>query len=133
MARIHVQAEPFDPGIEIAALLAGRTDVGGVGCFVGTVRGTAAGHPIEAMTLEHYPGMTERAMAAIAAEAERRWPLLGCTVIHRTGRLVPGDPIAFLIDWLKTKAPFWKQEHLASGATSWVAAKDDDTRAATRW
>ena len=146
MATVRVQAAPFDTGAEMAALLAGRTDVGGVGCFVGVVRGEG----IRAMTLEHYPGMTERALRAIAAEAEARWDLQGCTVIHRHGRLLPGYPIvlvlaasrhrqaaldatAFLIDWLKTRAPFWKQEERADGSTGWVEARDSDDSAAKRW
>ena len=150
MATVRVQAEAFDSGAEMAALLAGRTDVGGVGCFVGLVRDSAGGQPIRSMTLEHYPGMTERALAAIAAEAEARWTLQGCTVIHRYGRLLPGEPIvlvltasphrqaaldatAFLIDWLKTRAPFWKQEELAEGGAQWVAARDADDAAAARW
>lgn len=150
MATIRVQTLPFDTGAEIAALLEGNTDIGGLGCFVGIVRGTAAGRPITAMTLEHYPGMTERALATIAAQAEARWPLLGCTLIHRTGRLLPGDPIvlvlaasphrqaaldatAFLIDWLKTSAPFWKSEELESGETAWVEARPEDDAAANRW
>jgi molybdopterin synthase catalytic subunit len=102
------------------------------------------------MTLEHYPGMTERAMARIAAEAERRWALLGCTLIHRVGPLHPGDNIvlvlaaathrqpaldatAFLIDWLKTRAPFWKKERFTDGAETWVDAREDDEAAAARW
>ena len=146
MAKVRVQAEPFDAGAEMAALLDGREDVGGLGCFVGVVRGG----DIVAMTLEHYPGMTERALAAIAAEAEARWNLLGCTVIHRHGRLLPGDPIvlvlaasrhrqaaldatAFLIDWLKTRAPFWKQEERPDGASRWVEARETDDAAAARW
>ena len=146
MAEVRVQAAPFDAGAEMAALLAGREDVGGVGCFVGVVRGAS----ILAMTLEHYPGMTERALAAIAAEAEARWDLLGCTVIHRHGRLLPGDPIvlvlaasrhrqaaldatAFLIDWLKTRAPFWKQEERTDGTSGWVDARETDDAAAARW
>jgi molybdopterin synthase catalytic subunit len=150
MATIRVQAEPFDVAAEIAALTAGRADIGGVGCFVGTVRDTAAGRAITAMTLEHYPGMTERAMADIAAEAERRWELLGCTLVHRVGRLLPGEGIvlvlassahraaaleatAFLIDWLKTGAPFWKKEAFADGAEAWVAARAEDAAAAGRW
>jgi molybdopterin synthase catalytic subunit len=150
MAIIGVQEAPFDPGTEIAKLLAGRTDIGGLGCFLGTVRGTASGRSIVAMTLEHYPAMTEKALTAIASEAEARWPLLGCTIIHRTGRLLPGDPIvlvatasshrqaaldstAFLIDWLKTKAPFWKKEEYADGDTAWVSAKDTDHETALRW
>jgi len=149
MARICVQAADFDIGAEFAALVAGRTDIGGIGCFVGTVRANA-GDPVVAMTLEHYPAMTERAIARIAEEAERRWDLLGCTVIHRVGRLVAGENIVlvlaaashrqaaldatgFLIDWLKTKAPFWKKEELPDGATTWVAARDADEAAASRW
>ena len=150
MPSVRVQAEAFDPGAEMAALLAGRTEVGGVGCFVGLVRDNAGGQPIRSMTLEHYPGMTERALAAIAAEAEARWALQGCTVIHRHGRLLPGEPIvlvltasphrqaaldatAFLIDWLKTRAPFWKQEELADGGARWVEARAADDAAAARW
>lgn len=150
MATVRVQAEPFDTGVEMARLLAGRTDVGGVGCFVGLVRDRAGGRPIRAMTLEHYPGMTEAALARIAAEAEARWPLQGCTVLHRHGRLLPGEPIVlvlalsahrqaaldatgFLIDWLKTRAPFWKQEEFADGAAEWVAAREADVAAASRW
>jgi len=149
MARICVQAADFDIGAEFAALTAGRTDIGGIGCFVGTVRANA-GDPVVAMTLEHYPAMTERAIARIVEEAERRWDLLGCTVIHRVGRLVAGENIVlvlaaashrqaaldatgFLIDWLKTKAPFWKKEELPDGATTWVAARDADEAAASRW
>jgi molybdopterin synthase catalytic subunit len=151
MASVRVQAGPFDTGAEIAALLDGRTDIGGLGCFVGTVRASPPGEPpLLALTLEHYPAMTQRAMEAIAAEAERRWSLLGCTLVHRFGRLVPGDGIvlvlataphraaaleatAFLIDWLKTKAPFWKQEEFANGAAHWVAAREADDTAALRW
>ena len=146
MVSVRVQAAPFDAGVEMAALLDGRTDVGGVGCFVGVVRGEG----IRAMTLEHYPGMTERALQAIAAEAASRWDLLGCTVIHRHGRLLPGasivlvlsasrhrqaalDATAFLIDWLKTRAPFWKQEERADGTAGWVEAREADDAAATRW
>lgn len=150
MANVRVQEADFDIGAETAALTAGRADIGGVGSFLGTVRDTAGGRAITAMSLEHYPGMTERALATIAAEAEARWPLLGCTVIHRVGRLLPGDNIvlvlaasphrhaalaatAFLIDWLKTKAPFWKKETFADGSEDWVSAKDDDEAAAARW
>lgn len=150
MATIRVQAQDFDLGAEYRALTAGRTDVGGIGCFVGTVRDNATGPRLEALTLEHYPGMTERAIARIVAEAERRWPLLGCTVIHRVGRMRPGENIvlvltasahrqaaldatAFLIDWLKTKAPFWKQETLVDGSAAWVDARETDDDAAARW
>ncbi|MBN9508210.1 MAG: molybdenum cofactor biosynthesis protein MoaE [Alphaproteobacteria bacterium] len=150
MAVVRVQAEPFEMGAEFAALAGGRTDIGGVGAFVGQVRDAADGRRIVAMTLEHYPGMTERAVSAIAAEAEARWSLLGCTVIHRVGRLLPGEPIVlvlaaaphraaalaatgFLIDWLKTRAPFWKKEEYADGASAWVEAREADDAAAARW
>lgn len=152
MPRISVQTQDFDIGAEIAALTAGRTDIGGIGVFVGTVRDnqTADGPVVTAMTLEHYPGMTERAIGKIIADAESRWPLLGCTVIHRVGTLRAGENIvlviaasshrqaaldatAFLIDWLKTKAPFWKREDFASGQTAWVEARESDDAAASRW
>ena len=149
MARISVQSQDFDIGAEFAALTAGRTDIGGIGCFVGTVRSNTRDR-VAAMTLEHYPAMTERAIRGIVEEAERRWALLGCTVIHRFGRLTAGENIvlvltaaahrqraldatAFLIDWLKTKAPFWKKEELADGAEAWVEARAEDGAAADRW
>jgi molybdopterin synthase catalytic subunit len=150
MATIRVQREDFDLAAETRALTAGRTDIGGIASFIGTVRDSAAGRPIAEMTLEHYPGMTERAMASIAAEAGRRWELQGCTLIHRVGPLRPGDNIvlvlaasphrqaaleacAFLIDWLKTRAPFWKKERFGDGREAWVAARDEDDAAAARW
>ena len=150
MPRIRVQTEDFNIAAEIAALTEGRTDIGGIGCFVGTARDDRQGGPLTALCLEHYPAMTERAIARIVAEAEQRWPLLGCTVIHRVGRLVPGanivlvlavsahrqaalDAVAFLIDWLKTHAPFWKKEAFADGGEAWVEARDADKRAAARW
>jgi molybdopterin synthase catalytic subunit len=156
MVHIRVQTEDFDIGAEIAALTAGRTDVGGIGCFVGTVRAdtkpseSAAGSAVIGMTLEHYPGMTERAIGRIVDQAAERWPLLGCTVIHRVGELRPGENIvlviaasahrqaaldatAFLIDWLKTKAPFWKREDFAGGDGAWVDAREEDDAAASRW
>ena len=147
MARILVQEALFDMAAESAALTAGRTDIGGVASFLGVCRGDDS---LAAMELEHYPGMTERALGRIAAEAEARWPLTGCTVIHRVGRILPSEPIvlvltasahraaalescAFLIDWLKTKAPFWKREEFADGDARWVAAKNEDDAAAARW
>jgi molybdopterin synthase catalytic subunit len=147
MARILVQEALFDMATESAARTAGRTDIGGVASFLGVCRGDDA---LAAMVLEHYPGMTERALGRIVAEAEARWPLTGCTVIHRVGRILPGEPIvlvltasahraaalescAFLIDWLKTKAPFWKREEFADGDARWVAAKNEDDAAAARW
>ena len=150
MNTVRVQPSPFDVGAEMAALLAGRTDVGGIGCFVGTVRDSAGGRAIRAMTLEHYPGMTERALETIAEQAAARWPLLGTTLVHRVGRLLPGEGIvlvlaasahrqaaldatAFLIDWLKTGAPFWKSEEFIEGGAAWVAARAEDDAAAARW
>lgn len=150
MLTVRVQEADFAPGAEIAALTAGRADIGGIGCFIGTVRDQAGGRAIRSMTLEHYPAMTQRALAAIAEEAMRRWPLHGVTLIHRVGRLVPGDNIVlvlaasahrqaaldatgFLIDWLKTRAPFWKKEQFADGTEAWVEARATDDAAAARW
>lgn len=152
MVHIKIQTEDFDVGAEFAALTAGRTDIGGIGCFVGTVRADAngSGSTVTGMTLEHYPGMTERAIRAIADRAAERWPLLGCTIIHRVGPMIPGENIvlviaasshrqaaldatAFLIDWLKTKAPFWKREDYAGGDGAWVDAREEDDTAASRW
>jgi molybdopterin synthase catalytic subunit len=147
MPRISVQEAVFDLAAESAALAAGRDDIGGIASFVGICR---ADDGIAAMVLEHYPGMTEKALAGIAAEAERRWPLTGCTIIHRVGRLEPGAPIVlvltasahrsaalesctFLIDWLKTGAPFWKREEFADGTTRWVEARAEDAAATSRW
>ena len=146
---IRVQEAPFDVGAELAALSAGRTDIGAVASFVGLVRDRAGDEAIGAMTLEHYPGMTEKKLTEVEAEARARWPLQATLIVHRYGRMLPGEPIvlvatasqhrsaaleacAFLIDWLKTQAPFWKLEE--SGATSrWVEARDADERAADRW
>jgi len=146
---VRVQEADFDVGAELAALTAGRTDVGAVASFVGLVRDVHGAQAVTAMTLEHYPGMTEKALAAIEAEARARWPLQEAVVVHRFGRLLPGDRIvmvgvasahrqaafeacAFLMDWLKTKAPFWKQEETPDGAR-WVEARDADDAAAGRW
>jgi molybdopterin synthase catalytic subunit len=145
MITVRVQTETFDLGEETRALSNGRTDIGAVASFVGLVRGGE----IEAMTLEHYPAMTAKALEAIAAEAAGRWPLLGGTVIHRHGRLLPGDPIvlvaiaaahrgdafaacAFIMDYLKTGAPFWKKEE-TGGESRWVDAKAEDEAARDRW
>ena len=149
---VRVQEADFDLGAESARLTAGRKDVGGLASFVGLCRADdgPGGQRLAALVLEHYPGMTERAIARIAGEACARWPLTGCTVIHRIGRLPPGAPIvlvltasshraaalescAFLIDWLKTRAPFWKREEFADGASRWVEAKAADDAAAARW
>ena len=146
---IRVQREDFDIGKEIEALTRDRTSIGGVTSFLGLVRDVAGGEKIAAMTLEHYPGMTEKQLADIEAEARRRWPLDAVLIIHRYGELQPGDRIVlvltasahrdaafdacrFLIDWLKTKAPFWKLEETGEGAR-WVEAQDSDEAAAKRW
>ncbi len=146
---VRVQQDDFDVGAELAALSAGNHAVGGIASFVGVVREMAGEAKIGSMTLEHYPGMTERALAEIEAEARQRWPLEACLIIHRYGRLEPGANIvlvatasahrqaaleacAYLIDWLKTKAPFWKLEETAAGS-KWVDARDTDEAAAKRW
>jgi molybdopterin synthase catalytic subunit len=146
---IKVQQEDFDVGAELQALSAGKHNVGGITSFVGLVRDLSDGSDVKRMTLEHYPGMTEQALQEIEAEARRRWPLEAVTIIHRYGPLAPGDRIVlvavasahreaafaachFLIDWLKTRAPFWKLEDTNSGAR-WVEAKDSDDKAAERW
>lgn len=146
---VRVQTEDFDMGAEVAALTAGRPSIGGVASFLGLVRDVAGGAPVTAMTLEHYPGMTERQLETIEAEARARWLLDDVLIIHRYGRLEPGDRIVlvvtasahreaafdacrFLMDWLKTKAPFWKLEDTPDGER-WVAAKASDDAAAARW
>lgn len=146
---IRLQREDFDAAAEVAALTRGRTDIGGVVTFMGVCRGSEASEPVAGMTLEHYPGMAEEEIARHVAEAESRWPLLGVTVIHRYGRLVPGENIVlvvtaaahrhdafaaaeFLMDYLKTRAPFWKHEE-RGGDAEWVKAKAIDDRAAERW
>ena len=146
---VRVQREDFDVGAEIAALRKGDGAVGAVATFIGTVRDANAGVGVATMTLEHYPGMTERKLAEIEAEANHRWPLSASLIIHRYGKLMPGDRIVmvacaaahredafaacqFLIDWLKTQAPFWKLEDTASGPR-WVAADARDDLLAARW
>ena len=155
---VSVQEADFDAGAEIAALSRGRDDVGAVASFVGLVRadkatdGTAgAGDTaaVAAMTLEHYPGMTEKALQGIVAEARGRWNVFGVRVIHRIGRLLPGDRIVlvavasahrgeafaaceFIMDYLKTRAPFWKKEETSDGGR-WVEAREGDDHAAGRW
>ncbi|HET9902917.1 MAG TPA: molybdenum cofactor biosynthesis protein MoaE [Xanthobacteraceae bacterium] len=147
---VRLQAEPFDAAAETAALTSGRTDIGAVVTFTGICRAQEGGAPVAAMTLEHYPEMAEAEIARHVAEAERRWPLLGVTVIHRFGRLTPGEPIVlvvtaaahrqeafaaaeFLMDYLKTRAPFWKREERPDGRFAWVEAKAVDDAAAARW
>ena len=144
MRRVVVQAEAFEVSAELARVTG---EAGGIGVFVGIVRRDG---DVAALTLEHYPGMTERCLHEIAAEAERRFGLSGCTIIHRVGRLMPGDPIVlvvaaashrgealdatrFLIDWLKTKAPFWKKQEFEDGRSAWVEARAADEAAADGW
>jgi molybdopterin synthase catalytic subunit len=146
---VRVQREDFDVGAEIARIGKDGTDVGGVVSFVGIVRGGEGKAAIGAMTLEHYPGMTEKELSRIEAEALSRWPISASLIVHRYGRLEPGENIVlvitasrhrqaafeaceFLVDWLKTKAPFWKKEETADGG-KWVDARDADDVAAARW
>jgi len=148
-ATIRLQREPFDAASEAAKLTRGRSDVGAVVTFTGICRGDESGAPLVAMTLEHYPDMAEAEIARHVEEARQRWPLLGVTLIHRHGRLTPGEPIVlvitasshraaafsaaeFLMDYLKTRAPFWKQVEYAGGST-WVEAKQADDALADRW
>ncbi|QSI75100.1 MULTISPECIES: molybdopterin synthase catalytic subunit MoaE [Niveibacterium] len=144
---VSVQTQDFDVGIESSALTSGRSDCGALASFVGLVRGASDG--VLAMTLEHYPGMTERALTAIETEARSRWKLGEVRIIHRIGRLLPGERIvfvgvtashrheafaacAFIMDYLKTRAPFWKKEETPDGAR-WVDAREADDESAARW
>ena len=147
--RVVVQESRFDIGEEMARLEAISKEVGAVASFVGTVRDTNEGRGVGGMFLEHYPGMTEKSIAAILAEAEQRWAIIGATVIHRVGNLLPGEQIVlvmvasrhrgdafaaceFVMDYLKTRAPFWKREATSEGAR-WVDARTSDDEAAQRW
>jgi molybdopterin synthase catalytic subunit len=147
---VRVQSEDFEIGTEVARLTAGRTDIGAIVTFTGTVRADNDGSTIAGMTLEYYPGMTEQELARVEAEAARRWPLQASLVVHRVGALKPGDNIvlvvtasahreaafdaaAFLMDYLKTRAPFWKKEVGPDGKERWVDARTTDDRAAARW
>ncbi len=147
--KISVQTETFDVGIETAAMSNGRTDIGAIASFIGLARDSNNGSEVSAMTLEHYPAMTEKALAAIVDETLQRWTLLDVTLIHLVGRLLPGDPIVlvivasshraeafaaceFLMDALKTRAPFWKKEETSEGER-WVEARESDNAAADRW
>ena len=145
---VKVQREDFDIAAEIAAMTAGRTDIGAIVTFTGRVRGDE-GH-VAKMTLEHYPGMTEAELSRIEADAQARWPLQASLIVHRVGELVPGDNIVlvvtasahrqaafaaagFLMDYLKTRAPFWKKVTTASGESAWVEARQGDESATRRW
>ena len=149
MSTIRVQTEDFDIGVESASLRRGNAGIGAVASFVGLVRDINNGDGVTGLTLEHYPGMTEKALAAIVAQAEARWDLLDCLVIHRVGELKPTDQIVlvivasghrgdafaaceFIMDYLKTQAPFWKKEQTPQGER-WVESRDGDDLAAARW
>lgn len=146
---VRVQPGDFDVGAEIKQLTAGRTDIGAIVTFTGTVRG-GGDHAITSMTLEHYPGMTQAELARVEADAQARWPLQASLVIHRYGELKPGDNIVlvvtasphrqaafqsaeFLMDYLKTRAPFWKKESTGDGKGEWVDARESDDAAIARW
>jgi molybdopterin synthase catalytic subunit len=147
---VRVQTEDFDVAAESEKLLGGRTDVGAVVTFTGRVRGSDDGRQIAALTLEHYPDMTEAEMARIEAEAQARWELQASLIVHRVGELRAGDNIVlvitaaahrqtafeaagFLMDYLKTRAPFWKKETTSAGDSAWVDAREQDDSAAKRW
>ncbi|KJK07992.1 MULTISPECIES: molybdopterin synthase catalytic subunit MoaE [Pseudomonas] len=146
---VRVQTQAFDPGVEVNAMHAANVGVGAVVGFVGYVRDFNDGQEVAGMLLEHYPGMTEKALAKIVVEAEQRWPLLKVEVLHRIGALEPGEPIVFvgvasahrqaafdacnfIMDYLKTRAPFWKKEQTGDGPR-WVEGKQSDEDAAGRW
>jgi molybdopterin synthase catalytic subunit len=147
---VRVQLQPLDALAEVAPVFAGNAAAGGVVSFVGLMRDFNQGDPVAAMTLEHYPGMTEKALHAIVDEAVDRWQLQGVRLIHRVGEVRPQDPIVlvavasahrgdafraceFIIDYLKTRAPFWKREQTADGGSRWVEARSSDDRAAADW
>jgi len=149
MITIRVQSTDFDVGDELRAVRAGNPKIGAIASFVGLVRDNNDGSGVSTLTLEHYSGMTEKALAAIVGQAQARWEIIGCTVIHRVGELQPTDQIVlvivasghrgdafaaceFIMDYLKTEAPFWKKESTPSGER-WVEARDSDETAAQRW
>ncbi len=146
---VRVQCEDFDVGVEIAQLRAGNPKIGAVASFVGIVRDINEGATVGSITLEHYPGMTEKSLAAIAEQARARWSLSDVLIVHRIGTLAPADQIVlvvttsshrgdafsacqFVMDYLKTEAPFWKKEVTADGVR-WVDARDSDSKAQQRW
>lgn len=147
---VSLTDSPLDVGGELARFIPGDGRTGGLGVFIGLMRGETKGKALSGLHLEHYPEMTERAIGALLEEARRRWPLLAARIVHRVGHLLPGEPIVlvltaaahraealaathFLIDWLKTKAPFWKKEIYADGTAAWVEARAEDEAMAARW
>ena len=147
---VRVQEDDFDIGREMRALAWQNTESGAIVSFVGTVRGESGGKRLARMTLEHYPGMTERELARIETEAAKRWPLTGSLIVHRVGALLPGEQIVlvltasahrhaafeaaeFIMDFLKSDAPFWKKEETADGSSDWVSCRVSDAAAKQRW
>ena len=147
---VRIEEADFDIAAEVRRLTAGRHDIGAIVTFTGTVRGQAKGRAITGMELEHYPGMTQAELARVEAEAQARWPLAASLIVHRYGALKPGDNIVlvvtasahrhaafeaaeFLMDYLKSRAPFWKKETAADGRGAWVDARDSDDQALERW
>jgi len=147
---VRVEPRDFDIGAEISALTGNRTEIGAIVTFTGVVRGSVGDRALTSMTLEHYPGMTEAELIRVEAEANARWPLQASLIIHRVGELAPGDNIVlvitasphrqaafeaaeFLMDYLKTRAPFWKKETFADGEAQWVDARETDDAATRRW
>lgn len=147
---VRVQTQDFDIAAEIATLTAGRIDIGALVTFTGVVRGSTSGRSLVSMTLEHYPGMTEAELEGIEAEARARWPLQASLIVHRIGELTPGSNIVlvvtasphrhaafqaaeFLMDYLKSRAPFWKKETYSGGEAAWVDARQADDAALRRW
>lgn len=150
MVAVRVQEDDFDIGREMRALAWQNTEIGAIVSFVGTVRGESGGKRLARMTLEHYPGMTERELARIETEAAKRWPLTGSLIVHRVGALLPGEQIVlvltasahrhaafeaaeFIMDFLKSDAPFWKKEETADGSSDWVSCRVSDAAAKQRW
>jgi len=147
---VRVQREPFDAAAEVQALVSGRSDIGGVVTFTGLVRGEVGGKALSSMLLEHYPGMTEVELVRIEEEARDRFELSAALIVHRYGELRPGEPIVlvatasahrraafegaeFLMDYLKSRAPFWKKESFSDGSETWVDARETDAAAIDRW
>lgn len=150
MVAVRVQEDDFDIGREMRALAGQNTEIGAIVSFVGTVRGESGGKRLARMTLEHYPGMTERELVRIETEAAKRWPLTGSLIVHRVGALSPGEQIVlvltasahrhaafeaaeFIMDFLKSDAPFWKKEETADGSSDWVSCRVSDAAAKQRW
>jgi molybdopterin synthase catalytic subunit len=147
--KISIQVEDFDVSTEVALLRKDHPEIGGINVFIGTVRDTHLGDQVNAMELEHYPGMTEKSLAKIIEQAKNRWEIINCTIIHRVGKLLPSDQIVlvavasshrgaayaaseFMMDYLKTSAPFWKKEHTPNGAR-WVDARTSDEERLKKW